>query len=344
MAKLKEKSKKRKVTILTYMNDILFKYLLTQLKARDSKRVLNFITKNVLKFVDKDLVAQNPNMNPQHFKQKNITVDTLFKSAKHMVIIEMQATKMCQRLWNRFILYLSLIASTLINRGQDYDQAIPTYMILFAKEYDKRHPSLIVKKTWMDQKYKSTVNQNCQTIYLVQIPYIKEIVKKRKKLTDFEAFVYYLYYNNLDDIECDDKDGILELMQREKEIFMREEKEMYEAALDRLNLTIDYDELLKENTKEERAKAKAETKRRVSEAKKQADKQIQQANERADKAMDEAKEAKDNVKSSILTIFKKDYPKENTSFLNHLSLNQYLQILSLLINKESLDKIKAIAL
>ena len=116
---------------------------------------------------------------------------------------------------------------------------------------------------------------------------------------------------------------------------------------------IDYDELLKEAIKETRAegraKAKAETKRRVAEAKKQAqrqaqkqaDKQIQQANERADK---EINEVKDNVKNNILTIFKKDYPKENTSFLNHLSLNQYLQILRLLINKESLDKIKAIAL
>lgn len=124
MSKNKEKKK------LTFMSDILFKYLLTCLKPRDARKVLNFITRHILGLVDPGLVVQNPNMNPQYFRQKNITVDTFFASGQHQVIIEMQATTMCKRLWNRFIQYLSIVSSRVIHVGEDYENIKPTYMIL----------------------------------------------------------------------------------------------------------------------------------------------------------------------------------------------------------------------
>ena len=327
---------------LTFMSDILFKFLLTCLKPRDARKILNFITRHILGFIDSGLVVQNPNMNPQYFRQKNITVDTFFASARHQIIIEMQATTMCKRLWNRFIQYLSIVSSRVIHVGEDYENIKPTYMILFTKYYDKRHPQLIVEKTWSDKKYKTLVNQSCQKIYLIQIPYIKEIVKKRKKLTDFEAFIYYLYYDNLKGIEYDDKEGILKLMQEVKNRFMKEEKEMYEEALERLAMTIDYDKLLKANVEDARQELIKENEEKLKRMERKFRKEAKKETRR--EVRREVKKAEKEVRGHTLTLFQKSYPKEDSSFLEHLSLKQYTQILGLLINNASLDKIKAIVL
>lgn len=318
--KNKKKDKKKK-TILSYMSDILFKYLLTRLNPLKSRKVLNFITLNVLGFIDPNLTLTSPELSPINYKQKGAIVDTRFISSKLSLIIEMQATTMTKRLWNRFILYVSIVSSELIHSGQDYNNAQPTCMILFAKYYDKKSKSLVLEKSWADLKSGKKVNQSCQKIYVVQIPYIKEIIKERTKLTDFEAFVYYLYFNHLEGIEFEDKDGILKMMQEEKEKFMREEKDMYNDALERLQFTFDYDGLAEESKKEGIEEGREEG--------------IEEGIE-----IGEEKRAKKNA----IQLFKNKHPNEDTNFLNNLTLNQYTQIFDSLIDDKSLRQIKALCL
>lgn len=134
-----------------------------------------------------------------------------------------------------------------------------------------------------------------------------------------------MYFNYLDGIHCEDNEGILKLMQEEKEKIMEEEKEMYDEALERLRFTIDYDELLEENLEDMREEVKEEVREEVRE----------EIREKVTESV---------TKEKTLKLFKKFYPNEDTNFLNHLSLKQYTQIFDSLINDESINQIKALCL
>ena len=310
------------------MGDKPFKHLILRMGNVFSRKIRNFITYHVMGTIDNGLVPINPEFGPIFVNGKEVILDSLFESQRQFLAIEMQNTLMFQWLWNRFIFYNGVIENFQLQRGEKYIQTKPTNMIIFIRDYDRDTPGLVIKKSWADMQTGLKVDQTCQNLYIVQTKYIKEIIKERRTLSDFEAFVYYLYFNHLEGIEFEDKDGILKTMQEEQEKFIKEDKGMYLDMVREQIFAGTFAELMEESMKDkERMKEKyslLEEEKNVINAK--------------------FNESEKERRADLVTLFNKFYPNEDSSFLETLSIKRYKDVFNAILNNEALQKIKAMCL
>ena len=208
-------------------------------------------------------------------------------------------------------------------------------MIIFIRDYDRDNPGLVIKKSWADMQTGLKVDQTCQNLYIVQTKYIKEIIKERRKLNDFEAFVYYLYFNHLEGIEYEDKDGILKTMQEEQEKFIKEDKGMYLDMVREQIFAGTFDELMEESMKDK--ERMQEENNKLMQENIERNKEISVINAKFN-------ESEKERRADLVTLFNKFYPNEDSSFLENLSIKRYKDVFNAILNNETLQKIKAMCL
>lgn len=243
---------------LSYMNDAFFKYCLG--KENSESRILReFLLSHVVKEDYSHLKVMNPELIPEMIYQKNMILDILLKNDNMTIGIDMQATPLSKHLYKRFQQYLSRLCSEQVVIGDRYEDIQPTVMILFAKDYNKETPSLIIEKNMMDMEYLIPLPNSIQKFIIIQLPYIETIAREKEKLSEFEAWIYLIYKNTLDGIEYEEKKGVITIMKEKKEKYVKEEPSLYNAAMDRWYFTINWDKALEEAVEEavEQSKEKA---------------------------------------------------------------------------------------
>ena len=147
--------------------------------------------------------------------------------------------------------------------------------------------------------------------FIVQIPYIDVIKEQKEVLTEFEGLVYYIYHNHTDDIDCDHKEGMVDMFKRLRSIFVKENPQEAWDALARHAMYIDYD----------KAKERAEQRGR--------EEGIQQGELSKQRGI-------------TINLFKRRYPSLDSSFLDKLTFIQYQTVYDMLMDEKSVDEIQSV--
>lgn len=211
-----------KDNIIHYSNDVFFKYLLCNDTDQDSLFLLKMIIHRILGISCETVRVLNPDLIPEQINQKDLILDLHVKTEdKKQINIEMQTSSFSHILSHRLQLYGARMISTQISKGENYKCLNPVYQIIFLNDTNKKTNALMDIYTSKNQEGIEE-RFNLITRVYVYLPYINEIVKKKRKLNDIETAIYI--FKNGEDygrIELDEK--VKSIMKKKHERFTEDE-------------------------------------------------------------------------------------------------------------------------
>ena len=300
---METKIKPKRIT--DFKNDLVFKYLLSNMKDEQCRRLLKLIIEDVMDIKCKKINVLNSELNPHHISDKDMILDVQVKTEDgELIDIEMQNTKFSREIYHRFQAYESRMLDHQVNRGdKKYSENLHKVVtILFIDDIDKDNLELI--DAYMPRNRHGYVRRfNLIESYFVQLPFIKVIEKERgiKSFSKSEILIYILYHGLTHDI----------------------------ISLDNEVVTIMKDKMEQFNEDEELVLA-AEKRQLVK---------IQHYHE-GQRMHEEGKLA--SKKEDTLMLFKSKFPQEDNELLENLTLQQYDHIFKALIENKDLKTIKKI--
>ena len=304
---------KIKPRITDFKNDLVFKYLLSNMKDEQCRRLLKLIIEDVMDIKCKKINVLNSELNPHHISDKDMILDVQVKTEDgELIDIEMQNTKFSREIYHRFQAYESRMLDHQVNRGdKKYSENLHKVVtILFIDDIDKDNLELI--DAYMPRNRHGYVRKfNLIESYFVQLPFIKVIEKERgiKSFSKSEILIYILYHGLTHDI----------------------------ISLDNEVVTIMKDKLEQFNEDEGLVLA-AEKRQLVKIQHYQEEQRIRKESLEEGKAEGELLKAKENT----IALFKSKFPQEDNELLENLTLQQYDHIFKSLIENKDLKTIKKI--
>ena len=299
--------------IADFKNDLVFKYLLSNMKDVQCYYLLKLIIEEIAHIKTQEITVLNSELNPSHISDKDMILDVQVKTEDgELIDIEMQNTKFSREIYHRFQAYESRMLDHQVNRGdKKYSENLHKVVtILFIDDIDKDNLELI--DAYMPRNRHGYVRRfNLIESYFVQLPFIKVIEKERgiKSFSKSEILIYILYQGLTHDIMTLDNE-VVTIMKDKLEQFNEDEGLVLAAEKRQLVKIQHYQEeqrIRKESLEEGKAEGKLASK-----------------------------------KEDTLMLFKSKFPQEDNELLENLTLQQYDHIFKSLIENKDLKTIKKI--
>ncbi len=188
---------------LDYKEDLFFKYYCGS-EHQDAFKLRKFLIENITHLDMTDARISNTELTTLSKTDKRIIMDTLITKDGYQVDMEMQNTILNSFLSKRFQYYAcKSIVIQLANGEKDYGKLKEFYLI--------NHGTL----RYEDGKQM----RDCVIhIYYVNLKTINKIARQRK-LSEFEAVIYLMANNTVENIEYEEKEGMIQYMERSYEMF-----------------------------------------------------------------------------------------------------------------------------
>ena len=295
--------------IADFKNDLVFKYLLSNMKDVQCYYLLKLIIEEIAHIKTQEITVLNSELNPSHISDKDMILDAQVKTEDgELIDIEMQNTKFSREIYHRFQAYESRMLDHQVNRGdKKYSENLHKVVtILFIDDIDKDNLELI--DAYMPRNRHGYVRRfNLIESYFVQLPFIKVIEKERgiKSFSKSEILIYILYHGLTHDIISLDNE-VVTIMKDKMEQF-NEDEELVLAAEKRQLVKIQHYHEGQRMHEEGKAEGKLASK-----------------------------------KEDTLMLFKSKFPQEDNELLENLTLQQYDHIFKSLIENKDLKTIKKI--
>ena len=295
--------------IADFKNDLVFKYLLSNMKDVQCYYLLKLIIEEIAHIKTQEITVLNSELNPSHISDKDMILDVQVKTEDgELIDIEMQNTKFSREIYHRFQAYESRMLDHQVNRGdKKYSENLHKVVtILFIDDIDKDNLELI--DAYMPRNRHGYVRRfNLIESYFVQLPFIKVIEKERgiKSFSKSEILIYILYHGLTHDIMTLDNE-VVTIMKDKMEQF-NEDEELVLAAEKRQLVKIQHYHEGQRMHEEGKAEGKLASK-----------------------------------KEDTLMLFKSKFPQEDNELLENLTLQQYDHIFKALIENKDLKTIKKI--
>ena len=295
--------------ITDFKNDLVFKYLLSNMKDVQCYYLLKLIIEDIAHIKTQEITVLNAELNPSHISDKDMILDVQVKTEDgELIDIEMQNTKFSREIYHRFQAYESRMLDHQVNRGdKKYSENLHKVVtILFIDDIDKDNLELI--DAYMPRNRHGYVRKfNLIESYFVQLPFIKVIEKERgiKSFSKSEILIYILYQGLTHDIMTLDNE-VVTIMKDKMEQF-NEDEELVLAAEKRQLVKIQHYHEGQRMHEEGKAEGKLASK-----------------------------------KEDTLMLFKSKFPQEDNELLENLTLQQYDHIFKALIENKDLKTIKKI--
>ena len=292
--------------IADFKNDLVFKYLLSNMKDVQCYYLLKLIIEEIAHIKTQEITVLNSELNPSHISDKDMILDVQVKTEDgELIDIEMQNTKFSREIYHRFQAYESRMLDHQVNRGdKKYSENLHKVVtILFIDDIDKDNLELI--DAYMPRNRHGYVRRfNLIESYFVQLPFIKVIEKERgiKSFSKSEILIYILYQGLTHDIMTLDNE-VVTIMKDKLEQFNEDEGLVLAAEKRQLVKIQHYQESLEEG-----------------------------------KAEGELLKAKENT----IALFKSKFSQEHDEILENLTLEKYNLIFDALINDQDLESFKEI--
>lgn len=299
--------------ITDFKNDLVFKFMLSDLNDSRCYYLLKIIIEGITGIQCQELFVLNSEVNPEHLSDKDMVLDVRVKTDEEKLIdIEMQNSSLTKEVHYRFQIYGARMMDHQVNRGDIlYSENVhEVYTILFVNDIDR--DNLLLIDTYMPRNQLNHVRKyNLLTHHNVYLPFIDAVVREKglKNLNALELAIYTLYHGITDDIMSLNSEVVI--MMKEKMDQFNEDEELVLAASKR--------QLVKIQHHQEKVRIRQEGK---------------------EEGLKEGELLK--AKEKTLMLFKSKYPQENVQILENLTLLQYDQIFDALLENEDLKTIKKI--
>ena len=299
--------------ITDFKNDLVFKFMLSDLNDSRCYYLLKIIIEGITGIQCQELFVLNSEVNPEHLSDKDMVLDVRVKTDEGKLIdIEMQNSSLTKEVHYRFQIYGARMMDHQVNRGDIlYSENVhEVYTILFINDIDR--DNLLLIDTYMPRNQLNHVRKyNLLTHHNVYLPFIDAVVREKglKNLSRIEQAIYTLYHGITDDIMSLNSEVVI--MMKEKMDQFNEDEELVLAASKR--------QLVKIQHHQEKVRIRQEGK---------------------EEGLKEGELLK--AKEKTLMLFKSKYPQENVQILENLTLLQYDQIFDALLENEDLKTIKKI--
>ena len=297
--------------IADFKNDLVFKYLLSNMKDVQCYYLLKLIIEEIAHIKTQEITVLNSELNPNHISDKDMILDVQVKTEDgELIDIEMQNTKFSREIYHRFQAYESRMLDHQVNRGdKKYSENLHKVVtILFIDDIDKDNLELI--DAYMPRNRHGYVRKfNLIESYFVQLPFIKVIEKERGIKSFSKSEIYILYQGLTHDIMTLDNE-VVTIMKDKLEQFNEDEGLVLAAEKRQLVKIQHYQE----------------------------EQRIRKESLEEGKAEGELLKAKENT----IALFKSKFPQEHDEILENLTLEKYNLIFDALINDQDLERIKEI--
>lgn len=299
--------------ITDFKNDLVFKFMLSDLNDSRCYYLLKIIIEGITGIQCQELFVLNSEVNPEHLSDKDMVLDVRVKTDEGKLIdIEMQNSSLTKEVHYRFQIYGARMMDHQVNRGDIlYSENVhEVYTILFINDIDR--DNLLLIDTYMPRNQLNHVRKyNLLTHHNVYLPFIDAVVREKglKNLSRIEQAIYTLYHGITDDIMSLNSEVVI--MMKEKMDQFNEDEELVLAASKR--------QLVKIQHHQEKVRIRQEGK---------------------EEGLKEGELLK--AKENTLMLFKSKYPQENVQILENLTLLQYDQTFDALLENEDLKTIKKI--
>ena len=299
--------------ITDFKNDLVFKFMLSDLNDSRCYYLLKVIIEGITGIQCQELFVLNSELNPEHLSDKDMILDVRVKTDEGKLIdIEMQNSALTKEVHYRFQIYGARMMDHQVNRGDIlYSENVhEVYTILFVNDIDR--DNLLLIDTYMPRNQLGHIRKyNLLTHHNVYLPFIDAVVREKglKNLNALELAIYTLYHGITDDIMSLNSEVVI--MMKEKMDQFNEDEELVLAASKR--------QLVKIQHHQEKVRIRQEGK---------------------EEGLKEGKLLK--TKEKTLKLFNKLFPDENNELLENLTLSQYDQIFDVLLENKDLKMIKEI--
>lgn len=297
--------------ITDFKNDLVFKFMLSDLNDSRCYYLLKLIIEGITGIQCQELFVLNSEVNPEHLSDKDMVLDVRVKTDEEKLIdIEMQNSSLTKEVHYRFQIYGARMMDHQVNRGDIlYSENVhEVYTILFVNDIDR--DNLLLIDTYMPRNQLNHVRKyNLLTHHNVYLPFIDAVVREKglKNLNALELAIYTLYHGITDDIMSLNSEVVI--MMKEKMDQFNEDEELVLAASKR--------QLVKIQHHQEKVRIRQEGK---------------------EEGLKEGELLK--AKEKTLMLFKSKYPQESVQILENLTLSQYNDIFKALIENKELQTIK----
>lgn len=297
--------------ITDFKNDLVFKFMLSDLNDSRCYYLLKVIIEGITGIKCQELFVLNSEVNPEHLSDKDMVLDVRVKTDEGKLIdIEMQNSALTKEVHYRFQIYGARMIDYQVNRGDLlYSENVhEVYTILFVNDIDR--DNLLLIDTYMPRNQLNHVRKhNLLTHHNVYLPFIDAVVREKglKNLNALELVIYTLYHGITDDIMSLNSEVVI--MMKEKMDQFNEDEELVLAASKR--------QLVKIQHHQEKVRIRQEGK---------------------EEGLKEGELLK--AKENTLMLFKSKYPQEDILMLENLTLSQYNEIFKALIENKNLQIIK----
>ena len=297
--------------ITDFKNDLVFKFMLSDLNDSRCYYLLKVIIEGITGIKCQELFVLNSEVNPEHLSDKDMVLDVRVKTDEgKLVDIEMQNSALTKEVHYRFQIYGARMMDHQVNRGDIlYSENVhEVYTILFVNDIDR--DNLLLIDTYMPRNQLNHVRKhNLLTHHNVYLPFIDAVVREKglKNLNALELVIYTLYHGITDDIMSLNSEVVI--MMKEKMDQFNEDEELVLAASKR--------QLVKIQHHQEKVRIRQEGK---------------------EEGLKEGELLK--AKENTLMLFKSKYPQEDILMLENLTLSQYNEIFKALIENKNLQIIK----
>lgn len=297
--------------ITDFKNDLVFKFMLSDLNDSRCYYLLKIIIEGITGIQCQELFVLNSEVNPEHLSDKDMVLDVRVKTDEGKLIdIEMQNSSLTKEVHYRFQIYGARMMDHQVNRGDIlYSENVhEVYTILFVNDIDR--DNLLLIDTYMPRNQLNHVRKyNLLTHHNVYLPFIDAVVREKglKNLNALELAIYTLYHGITDDIMSLNSEVVI--MMKEKMDQFNEDEELVLAASKR--------QLVKIQHHQEKVRIRQEGK---------------------EEGLKEGELLK--AKENTLMLFKSKYPQESVQILENLTLSQYNDIFKALIENKELQTIK----
>lgn len=311
--------------ITDFKNDLVFKFMLSDLNDSRCYYLLKVIIEGITGIKCQELFVLNSEVNPEHLSDKDMVLDVRVKTDEGKLIdIEMQNSALTKEVHYRFQIYGARMMDHQVNRGDLlYSENVhEVYTILFVNDIDR--DNLLLIDTYMPRNQLNHVRKyNLLTHHNVYLPFIDAVVREKglKNLNALELAIYTLYHGITDDIMSLNSEVVI--MMKEKMDQFNEDEELVLAASKR--------QLVKIQHHQEKIRIRQEGKE-------------EGLKEGLEKGLEKGKSEGEllKAKEKTLKLFNKLFPGENNQLLENLTLSQYDQIFDALLENKDLKMIKEI--
>ena len=295
--------------ITDFKNDLVFKFMLSDLNDSRCYYLLKVIIEGITGIQCQELFVLNSEVNPEHLSDKDMVLDVRVKTDEGKLIdIEMQNSALTKEVHYRFQIYGARMMDHQVNRGDLlYSENVhEVYTILFVNDIDR--DNLLLIDTYMPRNQLNHIRKyNLLTHHNIYLPFIDAVVREKglKNLNALELAIYTLYHGITDDIMSLNSEVVI--MMKEKMDQFNEDEELVLAASKR--------QLVKIQHHQEKVRIRQEGKLEGELLK---------------------------AKEKTLKLFNKLFLDENNELLENLTLLQYDQIFDALLENKDLKTIKKI--